>query len=492
MTYLEKAKALMPVLYTKKVKPLAESEPEKVFMWKGRSFTLDFGTHLVGHFVLKVETSFEPDSPLQLQLEFAEMPFELDDYEYTGGLSSSWIQKEIVNIDNPLEEIVLPRRYAFRYVKITLTANTGYKTKYKEAYCVAMTSADQSKVEPLFLDDSRVIVGENAQLLEKIDKVSMKTLEDCMQLVFEDGPKRDRRLWLGDLYLQEKANFHTFRNYDLVKRCLYLFAGLAHPDGCLSSAVYHEPMLKNQAWIIHDYALYFIGILYDCYQYMEDIELVKELWGVAFRQTQIATEALTEDGIVKPENYFIDWCAELDKTAAAQGILVEMLKKARFLAEIVGSEEEKCFLDEQIIRTSEAAKTMFDEAQGLFVSGQSRQVSWQSQSHMILAQVFDKEKNARILDRLSQYDNPVKTVTPYARHYYVQAMIESGLEENAIQMILDYWGDMVKKGADCFWEVHIPGEPEASPYGSHRINSYCHAWSCTPTYFIRKYFSKED
>lgn len=29
---------------------------------------------------------------------------------------------------------------------------------------------------------------------------------DCMQSVFEDGPKRDRRLWLGDLRLQALAS----------------------------------------------------------------------------------------------------------------------------------------------------------------------------------------------------------------------------------------------------------------------------------------------
>jgi alpha-L-rhamnosidase len=25
-----------------------------------------------------------------------------------------------------------------------------------------------------------------------------------------------------------------------------------------------------------------------------------------------------------------------------------------------------------------------------------------------------------------------------------------------------------------------------SPYNSHLMNSYCHAWSCTPTYFLRR------
>lgn len=44
----------------------------------------------------------------------------------------------------------------------------------------------------------------------------MKTLADCMQDVFEDGPKRDRRLWLGDLRLQalaKIANDKEIRKY---------------------------------------------------------------------------------------------------------------------------------------------------------------------------------------------------------------------------------------------------------------------------------------
>jgi hypothetical protein len=36
----------------------------------------------------------------------------------------------------------------------------------------------------------------------------------------EDGPKRDRRLWLGDLRLEALANYETYRNFDLVKRSL--------------------------------------------------------------------------------------------------------------------------------------------------------------------------------------------------------------------------------------------------------------------------------
>lgn len=106
MSYLEKASQMMPYIYTKKVYPLSYSEPEENFMGKGDSFILDFGTHLVGYLHMNVSANRTPDSPLRLIFHFAEMPFELDNYEYSGGLSSTWIQKEIVNVDNPLEKIV--------------------------------------------------------------------------------------------------------------------------------------------------------------------------------------------------------------------------------------------------------------------------------------------------------------------------------------------------------------------------------------------------
>jgi hypothetical protein len=44
---------------------------------------------------------------------------------------------------------------------------------------------------------------------------------------------------------------------------------------------------------------------------------------------------------------------------------------------------------------------------------------------------------------------------------------------------------MIAAGADTFWEVYDPATPLSSPYGDIHINSYCHAWSCTPSYFFR-------
>ena len=83
--------------------------------------------------------------------------------------------------------------------------------------------------------------------------------------------------------------------------------------------------------------------------------------------------------------------------------------------------------------------------------------------------------------------NAVYAGAPYLYHYFIEALIQSGLQQEAKEAVLTYWGGMVQKGADTFWEVYNPNNEFLSPYNFHPVNSYCHAWSCTPVYFIRKY-----
>lgn len=44
----------------------------------------------------------------------------------------------------------------------------------------------------------------------------------------------------------------------------------------------------------------------------------------------------------------------------------------------------------------------------------------------------------------------------------------------------------LKRGADTFWEVYDPAKPAWSPYGDSRMYSACHAWSCTPSWCLRR------
>ncbi|MDR0896813.1 MAG: hypothetical protein LBN04_03045 [Oscillospiraceae bacterium] len=51
--------------------------------------------------------------------------------------------------------------------------------------------------------------------------------------------------------------------------------------------------------------------------------------------------------------------------------------------------------------------------------------------------------------------------------------------------MMRYWCGMVQQGADTFFELFNPENPAESPYGSCVVNSHCHAWSCTPAWFLQ-------
>lgn len=110
---------------------------------------------------------------------------------------------------------------------------------------------------------------------------------------------------------------------------------------------------------------------------------------------------------------------------------------------------------------------------------------------MILARVFPREKNRELILHTIDVNPRIQMVTPYMYHHYIDALIRSGEKERALDEIKKYWGEMVHDGADTFWEVYNPYNKYESPYGSVMVNSFCHAWSCTPTYFLRKFYKKD-
>ena len=113
-----------------------------------------------------------------------------------------------------------------------------------------------------------------------------------------------------------------------------------------------------------------------------------------------------------------------------------------------------------------------------------------TQVWMVLADVLEPEKARELMENSERFLEPYKMATPYMHHYYVTALCRTGLLEKAEQHMKDYWGSMLDAGADTFWEAWDPEDPKASPYGGKVINSYCHAWSCSPVVLIKKFFNQ--
>ncbi len=453
---------------------------------RGDSVCLDFGDHRVGYISFTLApVGSPPDAPAYLRLKFGEIPYEIaaDLSHYQGEVSRSWLQEEFIHVDVLPAQVRLPRRYAFRYLEITvLDTSPKYQVVVGDVACTAVTSADRSAVPPLKTADPE---------LAALDRASLKTMEDCMQSVFEDGPKRDRRLWIADLRLQALTNYVTFRNNDLVKRCLYLFAALTQNGGRVGACLFMEPRPQVDDTALFDYSLFFVSCLHDYYEATGDKETLAELYPTAKRQLELALAELDGRGIVSDRDSwwcFLDWGDGLNKQAGAQAILIYTLKQGVKLARRLGAEADATRYEAEIQSASQAAlEQLWDSGKGFFLSGAGRQVSWASQVWFVLAGVFPQEENIRLLERLMEQNPGVPLATPYAYHYFIQALMENGLTEQAVAAMKGYWGEMLREGADTFWELFDPNDRYASPYGSRAVNSFCHAWSSTPSYFIRNY-----
>ncbi len=459
------------------------------FNKKNSGIVVDFGEHLTGYctFTLKTRRS-DMDAPLRLKLTFGEVPSEIATPfdPYPGHLSRAWLQDETVTVSVLPATITIPRRLSFRYVKIEwLGSSSGFEFGFADIQFKASTSVT---VTP------PALAAGTPQIIKDIDRIGLTTLKECMQTVYEDGPKRDRRLWIGDTYLESLANLYSFKNNNLTKRCLYLLAGLANDDGILNANAFEEPVPHAQKSRLLDYCFLYNVALKEYVAATGDTQTGLDLWPVAKKQLDIAKKYTGEDGMMdyikagKEWWVFFDWKDGLDKQAPLQGITIYTLNQTYALAKLLGKESEVAEIPALAKKLKDAAyKNLYDKKSGMFVSGADKQVSYGGQAWMVLAGVGSKAEAQKALRSLPTLPNAVHPGAPYMYHYYVAALLACDLKAEAKEALTSYWGGMVAKGADTFWEVYDPTDDFRSPYNFFPVNSYCHAWSCTPVYFIRKY-----
>lgn len=455
---------------------------------RDEKIVLDLGDHYVGKFTIDIDSVGSPmDAPLYLRLKFAEIPAEIvaESADYDGWLSRSWIQEEFVHLDVLPATLEMPRRYSCRYIELSvIDTSPKWKASFSNPSFVAESSVSMEQLTKPAIEDKE---------LEAIYTISVKTLQDCMQTVFEDGPKRDRRLWIGDLRLQALANYATFDDLALTKRCMYLFGGMTTEEGKIPANVFTEPNLTPDDTFLFDYSLFFATILFDYVQHTGDDEVLQDLYPAAKKGIDLALQQVDAAGrLVLTEDWpvFIDWSNDFDKATAGQAVMIYALKRFLQLAETMQDQQLAHYQAACQQLESFAQTTLYDEDKKQFVIEGSGEVNIASQVWMVLAEVMDAKTNQEIMETTIKEQFPITGFgTPYMYHHVVEALFVAGLSEAAVQLMKDYWGKMISMGADTFWEAFKPEELEFSPYGSPIISSYCHAWSCTPAYLIKKYLS---
>lgn len=457
---------------------------------------VDFGEHLVGNVSFKIkDIGSMQDAVLRFKVTFGEVPSDLalPIEPYIGGLSRGWLQDFVCDVSYD-GYFKFNRRITARYMKIEAVGTSVYSDFcFDNITFEATTSAGESKAK---------LASTTPQIFKDIAKVSENTLRDCMQGVYEDGPKRDQRLWMGDLYLEALANTASFRQYDLTKRCLYLLAGLSNPDnGLLYSNMVEYPAPHAQKTFFVDYALSYVLTLHDYLQATGDVETAKDLWPVAKNQINaVLQQAIDKNHLYANTGYqypgmmvsmvFFDWApVTLDNHAAIQGLLSYVMDHAYAMAKRIGKENEVKDYP-AIVNQLRAAgrKAYWNSKQKLVESGTEKQLSYTGTSWAVLGGIINKKEAREAIKNVMASSKAIKPGTPYANHFLVAAMLQCGMNAEARKYVEDYWGGMVRLGADTFWEYYVPDNQLFSSYNGYTLlNSYCHAWSCTPVYFIVNY-----
>ncbi len=452
-----------------------------------RKVIVDMGEHMTGYFSLRVNhTGMPADAPIRLRITFAEVPAELNTPfdPYPGGLSRAWLQDETVTVMRLPATVRIERRVACRYVMIEVLAQSSFDFRVEDITLESVTSAS---------GEAPALAEGTDPMIRRIYDTGLKTLSECMQTVYEDGPKRDQRLWIGDLYLESLANACSFGNHALTRRCLYLLAALADEDGWLHATVYEYPQPEPQ-YNQHtmDYSLLYGVALLEYLKATGDMATARELWPVVARQIEIARTYLRDylyDMQKQPQWWLVfDWKDNLDRHASVQGLMTFAVERGWELAQMVGRERDVRDWPDLVKRMRRASRRAFYDADaGVVVSGPQRQVSYLSQVWMILSGTLSPKEGARAMTAVLNDPTACRPGSPYAYHYVIEALIACGMRDEAREQLIEYWGGMVERGADTFWEVYDPMDDCKSPYGFYPVNSYCHAWSCTPVYFINTY-----
>jgi len=500
ITWLKQAKQLLPVLAHQSSYPVGiisiQKDTSKWLGWKstiispvtkltniklakGDTIILDFGRNIVGYL------NGISNTTATIKIQTAEVLAELGDSweQYPPFFDNGYkpTNNWVFNIDINNKWRVDERR-TFRYLRVILLKSDTTIT-LSNLHCDEVSAIAFNKIKPL--------TGFSKKM-QQIDLNAQYTLRNCIQEVFEDGPKRDQRLWLGDLRLEALSDGMLYRSDSLVKRCLLLFAGKQRADGFIPSCVFTEKGLNPEIGdeMIPDYAMLFGNVLLNYSNQSQDWTLAKKLYPLASQQLDIVCNKwMNEKNYLQiPDSIwqFIDWSKNLDRQAAEQATAIYAIKSLISLATKFGFQQDVLKwknLSNKL--TASALENFYDTKKGLFISGSQRQVSWASQIWMILAGVVDKTKGVQILKQIQKDTTAIKPGTPYLVHHLVQAYLLCNMDEKAYSLIKNYWGGMVDKGADTFWEIYNPQNPYTSPYNSHLFNSYCHAWSCTPSWFLR-------
>ncbi len=315
----------------------------------------------------------------------------------------------------------------------------------------------------------------NDETISRIFDAAKRTVDLCCSGKYLiDGIKRDRLVWVGDMHPEMLALTTLYGRVEKIEKSLDFMREIT-PQGKWMNGNYPA------------YSMWWIVIVAD---YCE----ITGLDGFAAKQLPYAEQLLKqmqnyigEDGELIYPSYFVDWATvkTSDEEGGMRALNIIALKKAKGLFEKFGVSTEI--------------------ADDLLVKLRKKPIIAEKMKQVIALKYFAEGRLAES-DYEKLVEGGAKGLSAFMS-YYILSAIASRDPKRAVEIMKEYYGSMLEKGATTFWEDFniewvnnscridkLPSSGENDIHGDFGNYCYtgfrhslCHGWSAGVIKFIKEW-----
>ena len=315
------------------------------------------------------------------------------------------------------------------------------------------------------------------EMLNRIYDTAVYTCHLNMQNMVWDGIKRDRLVWIGDMMPETMTIRDVFGCVPLVEQSLEFVRDQTPLPGWMCGG-------------FHSYSMWWVIILWDWYMASGSAAFLERNRTYALELLNNLCDLVAEDGSDRVTFYFFDW-PTYQTPAAVSGVrtLLKMaLSCGVTLCEYYGEQ----LLAARCSQCRETLELKQDDDYGY------KQVA----AFLAMSGSLDAESAGKRI-----VEGGTRGFSTFLLYFMLHIAAESGRHEEALQLLKEYYSEMLRCGATSFWEdfstdwlkaedtvTELPqpgqhdihGDCGAFCYKGFR-HSLCHGWAAGAVPYITEH-----
>lgn len=335
--------------------------------------------------------------------------------------------------------------------------------------------------------------------LNKLWKISERTVRLCLQDAIVDSPSREQQQWMGDARWQAMMAYYLSGDTQLFRRVLQQFAQSQDYQGMTCS---RYPDGHHNYPPIPSFCLTWVSAFGDYLADIGDLEFIAECWPNLLLAMRWFTGFENADGLLENVPYwmFIDWSEllgggnldiELRGITTSLNILyLETQRVMADLAERLGDHEARKFYTGQHTRLEQSIQDqLWNSSVQAYpdrkTDGQFSSILSETTHSLALLHLHQSgsERAAKILDKIFIHpDKEIRQASPYFMMNVAHGLYRHGHVQSVLDFIRKRYACVIADGPGTLWEkwLLIAFRPD----GTFDSCSACHGWGAMPLYFF--------